>query len=221
MECAMEDRACICVVTRGQAKKQGKELIAQPENGPKSASSKSSEGVTKDTLTSKDACKFCDCSSQKSSMVSKPNETDKENSPLTEIHSSSAPHSNWMNQWSTEEIKNLQEGDPVIQKILKWKEKTDDCPSKSILTGESREVKLLCAQWPSLKIENGILYRQWASDNPREENVKQLVVPFSLRQKILHTLHGYYNVGHLGRMKTLQSLRRKFYWPGHKTDVIR
>ena len=47
----------------------------------------------------------------------------------------------------------------------------------------------------------------------------QRVVPTKLRPKILESIRGSTTAAHLGVTKTLEKLRTRFYWPGHKKLV--
>ena len=49
--------------------------------------------------------------------------------------------------------------------------------------------------------------------------IYQLIVPSTLRSKVLHQLHNQACSGHLGIRKTIGRLRRRFYWVGYKNDV--
>ena len=45
------------------------------------------------------------------------------------------------------------------------------------------------------------------------------MVPQILREEVMGELHGGVMSGHLGESKTLQQLKRRFYWPGHSLDI--
>ena len=47
----------------------------------------------------------------------------------------------------------------------------------------------------------------------------QLVIPSSLKTKVLHDIHEGVVGGHLGVDKSLGKLKERFYWPGHYNDV--
>lgn len=46
-----------------------------------------------------------------------------------------------------------------------------------------------------------------------------LVAPYKVKSEILKPLHDSRVSGHLGRDKTLDSVKRRFFWPGMTTDV--
>ena len=45
------------------------------------------------------------------------------------------------------------------------------------------------------------------------------MVPQVLREEVMGELHGRIMSGHLGESKTLQQLKRRFYWPDHSLDI--
>ena len=69
--------------------------------------------------------------------------------------------------------------------------------SSDILQGLSPESRLLHQQWDLLRMQHGKLWRVFVAANGTIGNL-QLVVPQSLRNKILHELHDGPLGGHLG-----------------------
>ena len=129
--------------------------------------------------------------------------------------------SNWVNSWSLEEIRKMQQNDSCIDELIKLKTDRTDPPDKDTLSSKDLEFRTLCAQWNYLRVENGLLYRKWVNENSDKDSVLQLVAPKELRKDILHLLHSHKTSGHLGIAKTLGKLRHRFYWPRHKADVER
>ena len=80
----------------------------------------------------------------------------------------------------------------------------------------SDEVKDLLRSWDRLLIENNLLYRKRTDDRGYEHF--QLVAPNKIRKFIFTELHEKRTAGHFGRDKTLESARRRFYWPGMTQD---
>ncbi|XP_073768889.1 uncharacterized protein isoform X4 [Danio rerio] len=62
-------------------------------------------------------------------------------------------------------------------------------------------------------ISENILYRQIGSG-------KQLIVPKEAREIVLHLSHSIPWAGHLGVRKTIERIKKYFYWPGLKADVV-
>ena len=65
---------------------------------------------------------------------------------------------------------------------------------------------------------NGILYKNSEKD-PQGNTIFQIVAPQIIRDKVLESLHNSRLSGHLGRDKTYEAVRRRFYWPGMANDV--
>lgn len=66
----------------------------------------------------------------------------------------------------------------------------------------------------SYLLRGGVLYHKSEGGA-----VEQLVVPQSLRDKVLTLGHAIPWAGHLGKIKTLERIANKFYWPGLYTEV--
>ena len=71
-------------------------------------------------------------------------------------------------------------------------------------------------------MHNNILMRKYLPPNEMFEDkhlaIKQIVVPIGLRNKILDIAH---NTTHFGIRKTINYVRKHFYWPCFKRDVIK
>ena len=61
-----------------------------------------------------------------------------------------------------------------------------------------------------MELEEGLLHYK-----------KRLYVPQALRERILNSEHDSKVAGHFGQDKTLELVRRNFWWPGMKAEVIR
>jgi len=67
-------------------------------------------------------------------------------------------------------------------------------------------------------LRNGVLYKKWESPNSKSE-VLQVVVPYNRINQILITAHDSPSGGHFGINKTLDKVRKRFYWASCKQDV--
>ena len=56
-------------------------------------------------------------------------------------------------------------------------------PQKAELSGQSELFKCLCAQWSVLKVDGGLLVREWVAENSSNSSVNQYVVPLAIRKK--------------------------------------
>ncbi|MDD9817374.1 MAG: RNase H-like domain-containing protein [Gammaproteobacteria bacterium] len=119
---------------------------------------------------------------------------------------------------SHEELRHAQLSDADIKPVLKWKECRTDKPGWEEIAPYSHNTKVYVAQWESLKIVNGVLYRLWETPSG-DATVKQLVLPKALITEALRQLHNLSTSGHLGVAKTLGRVRERFYWVQCQQDV--
>ena len=79
-------------------------------------------------------------------------------------------------------------------------------------------MKVYLSQYDSLVVLDDILYREWISSNLKTK-VLQLVVPRNYVNAVLEEAHDYPSGGLFGVNKTLQKIRKRFYWASCKKDV--
>ena len=115
------------------------------------------------------------------------------------------------------DLREFQLNDPCIAFVLRAKE-TDQCPSSEVTKGQSLTTRRLVQLWQRLQLHNGILYRQY-EDVQTKQQWTQFIVPQPLRDEVLEEIHAGIMAGHLGEEKTLQQLKKRFYWPGHSRDM--
>ena len=96
-----------------------------------------------------------------------------------------------------ETIKQAQENDPLIKAALSAIQSGNQLPRPL----HNRDKFL---------IRDGILCRLfWESRGATA--ITQVVVPSSLTDLVLRQLHN--NSGHFGKLKTIEKIRERFYWP--------
>ena len=226
-DCALERDACVCAITRSQTRDLGEGLVSTEtdgENPSGMAGVTDTQEVQVDSSeeVSLSTAEKCGSDQGRSGPV---NAQVEEGTAKQSGHSGpafcNASQPNWFEGWAQEEIKDLQQKDPVISEILLMKEERNDPPDKEALIDKDHELKILCGQWDKLEVQDEILYRRWTPMNTSELEHLQIVAPLSLRKEILHLLHSHKSAAHLGVTKTLKKLRQRFYWPGHKADVER
>ena len=122
-----------------------------------------------------------------------------------------------LGQQARSEMRRLQEEDPDIGIVLEAREKMSK-PTEDVQKAQNRNVRRLFQLWEQLRIQNGILYRQWESPDGTR-TILQLILPNSERDRALQDLHAGATGGHLGEAKVLGKLKERFYWPGHAADV--
>ena len=119
---------------------------------------------------------------------------------------------------SPREIRVKQLNDADIKPVIKWMEENVEKPPWEVIAPHSQTTKVYCAQWQSLKLTDGVLYRIWETPSG-DATVVQLVLPKSMRHEVLQQLHNAKTSGHLGVAKTLGRLRERFYWVKCRQDV--
>uniref|UniRef100_A0A3P9LYG9 Gypsy retrotransposon integrase-like protein 1 n=1 Tax=Oryzias latipes TaxID=8090 RepID=A0A3P9LYG9_ORYLA len=116
---------------------------------------------------------------------------------------------------SPSDLYTLQRQDPVLGPFIKYWER-GKMPDARERHGLSKPVRELIRQWKRLREHESVLYRCiYGSDGHGETN--QLVLPQSLQESILHSLHDDH--GHQGTERTLQLIRSRYYWPNMYSDV--
>ena len=115
-----------------------------------------------------------------------------------------------------QDIKKLQEEDPVIGRFIELRKKFDESPAKRAIQGETHGVKVLCTLWNQLDFVEEVLCRVEGRDNVP---CKRIIAPMSLIGKILKFVHANKNSLHWGIDKTMRILRPLYYWPGMKKQV--
>ena len=109
---------------------------------------------------------------------------------------------------SVADFRNKQKQDASLQRLWELASvETDD--------GETRKPT---THW--FRVDGQMLFRHQKGDDG-EDVRRQLVVPRSLRHQVMKVGHETLLSGHQGGKKTLDRIRRNFYWPGIYGDVKR
>jgi transposase InsO family protein len=115
------------------------------------------------------------------------------------------------------ELTRLQKEDSILCVVRGWLE-SGIKPDWNDVSDKCPDVKYLWYRWDSLFLENEVLYRKWEHDDSSLFDL-QIVVPNSFKKYILYQLHDSVTAGHLGVKKTLQNIRKRFFWIGLRKDV--
>jgi len=110
-----------------------------------------------------------------------------------------------------------QRNDPSILKIIEGKE-ADVRPSSSEVAAWDASAQIYWTYWDALVFEDGVLYKKWMAPNLKT-SVLQLLVPRHRVKEILEEAHSSSIGGHFGINKTLEKVRKRFYWASCKQDV--
>lgn len=132
-----------------------------------------------------------------------------------------SPTVNWCSAYSNDDLKQMQQNDPDLARIVTLLHENTEPPSRLEQMVENEVVRALCAQWPKLTLKDGLLYRTWYSKHCGSREILQLVTPRELRNELFSQIHCSRVGGHLGISKTLARVRRRFYWPNCKADIQR
>ena len=114
--------------------------------------------------------------------------------------------------WEKEQL-----DDPDLAIVMRWLSTAED-PEDSVLFLQSALVKHLWRMRDQLHIVDSILIYEWV-DPTAVGSSSLLVVPRRLRTEIMSLAHDNICAGHPGPEKMLQVIRRKYFWPGMRTDV--
>ena len=109
----------------------------------------------------------------------------------------------WLSQYTRTDLRKLQLDDPDLAHLLTWLELEDGKPTRDQVAVESPTVRNLWLQWDQLVLENGVLYRKWHNVKKKTPPCLHLVVPKSLQDTVLKSLHCNLIAGHLGVKKPL------------------
>ena len=116
----------------------------------------------------------------------------------------------YISQLKPNEISKAQNEDPVISRMITYKEQKK-WPTRKARRGEHPDTATMMHEWKRLHVgEDGILRRITI-------NKEQLVVPQKWRSWVIDELHS--KMGHLSTDRVLHLARDRFYWPHMSTDI--
>ena len=113
----------------------------------------------------------------------------------------------------------MQNNDLVLKEILRLKEMSENKPDKALISQAHKNGITLWNQWELQEVKDGILYR--VSDNETGNKIFQLVAPNEIQETVFQHLHAQRYAGHLGRDRTLNAIKRRFYWPCMDNEIAR
>ena len=120
--------------------------------------------------------------------------------------------------------------DPAIKFVFQWANADENGTQtslgklnvkKSAAIAAGEDAVALWSVWEQLELADGVLYRKWLVEETNT-NIRQFVVPISLREKVLEQLHdSKISGGHFAFQKTLDRARQRFWWPNMRKDIER
>ena len=116
-----------------------------------------------------------------------------------------------------ENIRLRQESDTVLKLLLQWKVGGEK-PTRSTVAPYRKELKAYWHEWDTIVIKDNILYKKRLRDVGNDAEYL-ILVPEVLRREIFRQLHESITAGHLGRRKTYDKIKKRFYWCNMYKDV--
>jgi len=113
-----------------------------------------------------------------------------------------------------------QQSDPEIGKLVRLRLQSADQPALALLSTESDSAKKLYNEWERLEVQEWLVRRR-VEGKPGEQLYSQLLVPRQSVQDVLHCCHKGITGGHFSIRRTLDQVKRRFYWLIWKEDTIR
>ena len=126
--------------------------------------------------------------------------------------------------------KALQEADPIISHVLKWKKMNESNRTKDKNHRDRRtleeylltvvnafDTKAYGLRQKDLVYQNGLLYVKETAMNTTDEMLL-FIVPANKRQAALDLCHR--DAGHQGRDRTYSLLKERFWWPKMRTQMM-
>jgi len=121
--------------------------------------------------------------------------------------------------FTTEVLIEAQSADEDISPVVRWFATSKNRPEWKQLETESEKTRTLWAQFDSLELKDGVLYRRFYRPDGTISHL-QLIVPRTLRQQFMKLAHEGAG-GHVGNRRTREQVQRRGYWPGWWNDVER
>jgi len=122
------------------------------------------------------------------------------------------------NSFAPENLRLAQARDPDVAPLVRWRSELTERPCWNEVAKYSDTAKNYWAQWDSLEVVEGILYRNWSSADGRER-FRQLIVPHSLKRELVARVHGVMVGGHFGIRRTQFQFQRRGYFVGWRKFV--
>ena len=119
--------------------------------------------------------------------------------------------------FTNDALREAQDADETIAPVKDWRSKSASRPDWKSLENHSDDVRSLWAQFESLEVRNGILYRRFYSTDGTISHL-QLIVPRVLRNTFFKLVHEGAG-GHFAIRRTQDQVQRRAYWPGWRQSV--
>ena len=122
------------------------------------------------------------------------------------------PSSSWISGYSSSQISQLQKEDDELFLLHEWMG-NGVRPERKAITGYSPAIRCYWLNWDTIVRKDGCLYRNFYSSNTSKESKRlQLLIPKKLRKEVTELCHKSLLSGHFGARRTVQHIKRQFYW---------
>jgi hypothetical protein len=108
--------------------------------------------------------------------------------------------------------------DRHIGAILQWKLSSEPRTPWTSVAALSDESRTYWAQWDSLIVVDGVLYRNFVHSGGTKRWL-QVFVTMSVRRDFMRTAHDTPAGEHFGRRRTADQVQRRAYWPGWRKTI--
>lgn len=112
--------------------------------------------------------------------------------------------------WTYDSLKETQNSDKDIGIVIEALANNQK-PIFDDIAPCSEVTKALLAQWKSLFLHEGILYRKFVTQANEIRN--QIIIPKVYQQLLLNSFHDSKTSGHFSTAKVYKKLHRRYYWP--------
>ena len=107
-------------------------------------------------------------------------------------------------------IRLKQREDTVLKHLIQWK-RDGEKPLWSTVAPYCRELKAYWHEWDTIELRDDLLFKKRFRDVGNDAEYLFLM-PAVLRKEVFRQLHASVTGGHLGRRKTYDKMRKRFYW---------
>ena len=116
----------------------------------------------------------------------------------------------------TVNLRKAQQDDPSILKVIQMK--TSRTPKHKLAAWRhDRNLVIFWHHYDKLFVRDGLLYKSLKTKNTHPDPA--IVVPKALETEILKGTHDSPFTGHLGVTRTLDRIRKRFFWPNMRESV--
>ena len=117
--------------------------------------------------------------------------------------------------WSRAHLRTKQSKDKHLNAVLQWL-RAGRRPPKEEMSGANQDMRALWGQYDRLLLQNEVLHRQCFDEKTGHESL-HMCVPEQVKGAVLEELHD--QCRHLSVRKTIDNVRKRFYWIGFTADI--